>query len=191
MKYLTLATLLACNSYPSDANLKVEANNFGYSVYGESDGESFQLGAINNPKWLHDPEQGVRIKVGLRLGYSYFSQSLYDGNYLDKKGTRIAPDLETLLEQEGIIGADCGFHHPDSHDPCYAGVKVSEHVVLFYRVSSSLKEKDYNDNTIEVTLSFDDLQSHANALSSKWLIQEQREVEEELKELAEKSQGWK
>jgi len=47
------------------------------------------------------------------------------------------------------------------------------------------------DNKATVTLSLRNLESYADALSSKWITQAYQEVEEERKELAEKDQGWK
>ncbi len=187
-KPLTLVGLISCSAYPSDANLKIEADSVRYSIYGENNEVYSELGMLNNPDWLYDLRQEIKVQITLEQENP---QILYDGFFLNETGKRATPYLEELLEKGGVIGAYCGFHHPDSHDPCYAGVKVSEPVTLVYRITSFPGEKNTEDNQAIVTFSLEDLQSHAHTLSSVWHEQDRKEVEEELKEIAEKSRGWK
>ena len=182
-----ILTLLACSAYPTDANLKIEANALGYSVYGESQGYSSELGMLNNPEWLYGLQQEVKVQVIHEERY----RVLYDGPFLDETGKRAAPYLEKILDQAGAIGADCGFHHPDSHNPCSASVKVDQPVTLVYRINSFPGEKNTSDNEVEYTFSLEDMEGHARTLSYQWWEQERKEAEAEQREIAEKSKGWK
>lgn len=186
---VTLLSLLSCNKYPQDANLSIVADPVRYGIYGDSGDTIAELGAMSSPSWLYDLEQEIRIEIALdRDGEP---RVLYEGFYLDETRKRLVPDLSSLLDKAGIIGADCGFHHPDSHDYCPAGVKVSEPVTLTYRITPFPGERNTDDNTTRVTLSIDDLKGHAQVLSSNWYAQEQKEAERERQEVAEKNKGWK
>jgi len=116
---------------------------------------------------------------------------LYDGFYLNEQGKRIAPDISQLLDKTDAIGANCGFHHPDSHDYCPASVKVDHPITLTYKITPFPGEKNTEDNSTTVTLTVQDLEGHAQALSSIWSEQEQKEVEEEKFFAEKKGKSWK
>ncbi|MDP3728972.1 MAG: hypothetical protein Q8R18_06000, partial [bacterium] len=147
-----------------------------------------ELGAMSNPSWLYDLEQEIRIEIA--IGEDGDQRVLYEGFYLDEQGKRLAPDISNLLDKAGVIGANCGFHHPDSHDYCAASVKATDPVTLRYRITPFPGEKNTEDNTTSVTLSVKDLEGHAQALSSIWDAREQREIEEE-RQVGAQGTGWK
>ncbi len=182
--------ILGCNAYPEDANLSIIADSVDYKIYGDVAQERIsELGMTNNPTWLYDLQTEIKVEVSIEQDGK--QRILYDHFYLDEQGRRVAPSLSYLLDKAEIIGSNCGFHHPDSHDPCYAGVKVSEPVTLTYRVSPFPSERNTRDNTTAFTFSLQDLEGHAQVLSSVWAAQEGKEVEEEERALAEKRKGLK
>ena len=189
---ITLVGILACNAYPEDTNLKVSADGYGYEVCGE-EGEGTRcipLGTKKTYGWLYKTERDLKMRITLAQGDEE-GRVVFGAYLLDAQRKIVAPSMSYTLEINDIIGADCGFHPPDSHDHCYAAVKVKKPVILTYEVIPFPGERNTEDNKATVTLSLRNLESYADALSSKWITQELREVEEERKELAEKDQGWK
>lgn len=182
--------LLGCQNYPEDANLVVEANPVRYHVYAESAGETYQMGVMTGPEWLYGNKGlGANTKIQITLSYKDGKErKMYDDFLLGADDRIQAPSLTSMLEKAGVIGADCGFHHPDSHDFCRAAAKTSEPLLVEYRVSPFPGEKNTDDNYAKVILTMSDLEDHARYLSHRWYEQEQKEVEEEKKRLAEQRQ---
>jgi len=189
---ITLVGILACNAYPEDANLKVSADAYGYKVCGE-EGERTRcipFGAKKTYGWLHKIERKLKVRITLTQGDEE-GRLVFDNFLLDAERKIVAPSMSYTLEINDIIGADCGFHHPDSHDPCYAKAKAKKPVTLTYEITPFPGERNTEDNKSTVTLGLRNLESYADALSLKWRDQEFQEVEEERIEVEKKNQGWK
>lgn len=180
---LTLVSLISCTKYPENRNLSILADAMGYTIYGDTGEETSytQLGAVNNPAWLEDLSGEIKIQISLS-GDGGEQKIIYDDFFLDEKGVRRAPSLPKVLDAAHLIGADCGFHHPDSLEPCYAGVKGTEPVTILYSISTFPGEKKTYDNSAKVTLTVNDLQANANALSSVWNLEAEKEKGDAQKE---------
>ena len=180
---ITLVGLLACNAYPEDANLKVSADAYGYEIcVPERKGEvCIPFGREETYSWLYWKERDLKMRITLAQGDEE-GRLVFDNSLLDAERKVVAPSMSYTLEINDIIGADCGFHHPDSHDPCYATVKIKKPVTLTYEVLPFPGEKNIEDNKATVTLSVGNLESYANVLTLKWRDQAYQEVEEERKE---------
>lgn len=189
MKSLTLLGLLGCHAYPDDANLVIDADTANYHVYAETQGNSYQLGMPNNPEWLY---RNVGPNTRIQIHFQKESEKeIYEGFFLSEYNKALSPSLPEILERAGAIGADCGFHHPDSHDPCFARRRMDGPVSVSYKISTFPGEKREEDNETTVFFSSEELDKNAETLSYLWREQKRKEVEKEEKSLAEKGHGLK
>ncbi len=149
-QYSPLTLALSCSPYPSDANLMVKANNYGYSIYAETQSTVIELGSISAPSWVYDIQDQVMIEIGREKDDGI--QDLYSGLFFTEG--RRAPSLTKLLQQAYVLG-------PDSHDYCCVSIKETNPVTLVFKITV-LPRENSTDNYATITFSPENIESLAS-----------------------------